>query len=573
MSEPVGAQRTRRRKKRYVAERRFRRIGASAVLAAVAALVLLLGSILWRGLPAFFEHRVRLEVVLAASAIDPDGTRDSVVLADANYTGLLRDALAAQFPEVSSRRDRRALAGLLSSGAAYDLQERVLADPTRIGRTISFGALLSDEADLLLRGAGGREQPEGERALSDAQIGWLDALAERGLVERAFATRMLRSGDSREPELAGVWGAAVGSFWTLLTTLALSFPLGVAAAIYLEELAPKNRWTDLIEVNINNLAAVPSIVFGLLGLAIFLGTFDLPRSAPLVGGMVLALMTLPTVIIAARAAIRSVPPSIREAALGVGASQLQAVFHHVLPLAIPGILTGTIIGMARALGETAPLLMIGMVAFIVDVPGGPTEPATALPVQIFLWSDESRARVRRTNFRGDPRSADVPRANEPRGGAAPEPLRAPLVTEPERRTPFLTKISARSLNVYYGEKQALFDVNHRHSEESGHGADRSVRLRQVDVPPLRQPHERPIDSDLPRRRQAAIDGDDDLRGRESTSSRCARGSAWCFRSPIPSRSPSTRTSRTARASTASPTRRAGRRSSAEPARARACGTK
>jgi phosphate transport system permease protein len=278
------------------------------------------------------------------------------------------------------------------------LQERVLADPALIGRTIAFEALLSDEASLLLRGEGDRESAEGQRPLSDGQIGWLDALVEHGFVKRAFAMRLLRNGDSREPELAGVLGAAAGSFWTLLTTLALSLPLGVAAAIYLEELAPKNRATDFIELNINNLAAVPSIVFGLLGLAIFLGLLGLPRSAPLVGGMVLALMTLPTVIIASRAAIRAVPPSIREAALAVGASPLQTVFHHVLPLAVPGILTGTIIGMARALGETAPLLMIGMVAFIVDVPSGPLDPSTVLPVQIYLWADSAeRAFVARTS--------------------------------------------------------------------------------------------------------------------------------------------------------------------------------
>jgi phosphate transport system permease protein len=397
MSNYGAAQRA-RLKKRYSAERRFRRSGAAAVLAALAALFLLLGSIVWRGLPAFIEHRVPLEVTLDEAVIDPDGTRDPRQLAEANYAGLLKDALAAQFPRVSGRGERRALAELLSSGAAYDLQERVLAEPALIGRTIPFEALLSDEVELLLRGEGGRESPEAERRLSDAQLGWVDALAERGLVKRALALRMLRNGDSREPELAGVLGAAAGSFWTLLTTLALSFPLGVAAAIYLEELAPKNRWTALIEVNINNLAAVPSIVYGLLGLAIFLGFFGLPRSAPLVGGMVLALMTLPTVIIASRAAVRAVPPSIREAALGVGASQLQAVFHHVVPLAMPGILTGTIIGMARALGETAPLLMIGMVAFIVDIPANPLEPATALPVQIYLWADSSeRAFVARTS--------------------------------------------------------------------------------------------------------------------------------------------------------------------------------
>jgi phosphate transport system permease protein len=287
---------------------------------------------------------------------------------------------------------------LLSAGASYDLRERVLADPSLIGQTIPFEALLSDEADVLLRGLGGRDVAEGDRQLSDAQVEWLDALAARGLVEHRFAARLLQTGDSREPELAGVLGAAAGSFWTLLTTLALSFPLGVAAAIYLEELALKNRWTDLIEVNINNLAAVPSIVFGLLGLAIFLGYLHLPRSAPLVGGIVLALMTLPTIIIASRAALRAVPPSLREAALAVGASRLQTVFHHVLPLALPGILTGTILGMARALGETAPLLMIGMVAFIVDVPSGPLDPATALPVQIYLWADSpERAFVARTS--------------------------------------------------------------------------------------------------------------------------------------------------------------------------------
>ncbi|HEY8120041.1 MAG TPA: phosphate ABC transporter permease PstA [Myxococcota bacterium] len=398
MSEPSNTARRAISKKRYASERRFRRIGGAAVLAALTALVLLLGSVLWQGLPAFLERRVRLDVALDAQKIDPEATRDPALLGEANYAGLLKDALGRQFPQVQSRADKRALAALLSAGASYDLRERVLADPSLIGQTIPFEALLSDEADVLLRGLGGRDVAEGDRQLSDAQVEWLDALAARGLVEHRFAARLLQTGDSREPELAGVLGAAAGSFWTLLTTLALSFPLGVAAAIYLEELALKNRWTDLIEVNINNLAAVPSIVFGLLGLAIFLGYLHLPRSAPLVGGIVLALMTLPTIIIASRAALRAVPPSLREAALAVGASRLQTVFHHVLPLALPGILTGTILGMARALGETAPLLMIGMVAFIVDVPSGPLDPATALPVQIYLWADSpERAFVARTS--------------------------------------------------------------------------------------------------------------------------------------------------------------------------------
>ena len=231
------------------------------------------------------------------------------------------------------------------------------------------------------------ELPEEARKISDNQIVWVESLRDQGRVERVFNWRFFTAGDSREPELAGIWGAAVGSFWTMLVTFALAFPIGVLGAIHLEEFAPKNRLTDFIEVNINNLAAVPSIVFGLLGLAVFLGVFGVPRSAPLAGGIVLALMTLPTIIIASRASIRAVPPSIRDAALGLGASKVQTTFHHVLPLAMPGILTGTIIGMAQALGETAPLIMIGMVAFIVDIPSGITDSATVLPVQVFRWSD------------------------------------------------------------------------------------------------------------------------------------------------------------------------------------------
>lgn len=229
--------------------------------------------------------------------------------------------------------------------------------------------------------------PENARKVSDNQIVWIETLKSEGKVDQVFNTRFFTAGDSREPELAGILGAAIGSFWTMLVTFILAFPIGVSAAIYLEEFAPKNRLTDFIEVNINNLAAVPSIVFGLLGLSLFLGVFGVPRSAPIAGGLVLALMTLPTIIIASRAAIRAVPPSIRDAAVGLGASPLQASFHHVLPLAMPGILTGTIIGMAQALGETAPLIMIGMVAFIVDIPQGVTDSASVLPVQVFRWSD------------------------------------------------------------------------------------------------------------------------------------------------------------------------------------------
>jgi phosphate transport system permease protein len=273
-----------------------------------------------------------------------------------------------------------------------------MENPALIGQTLSLWVPADDDVDMLLKGHIKREGAESERRLKDNQLRWIDQMWEQGRMEKRFNTTFFTAGDSRDPELAGIWGAVSGSFLTLIVTLLLSFPIGVAAAVYLEEFAPKNHLTDIIEVNINNLAAVPSIVFGLLGLAMFINLFGLPRSAPLVGGLVLSLMTLPTIIIASRAALKSVPPSIREAALGVGASPQQAMMYHVLPLAMPGILTGTIIGMAQALGETAPLLMIGMVAFIVDIPGNVFDPSTVLPVQIFLWADSpERAFVERTS--------------------------------------------------------------------------------------------------------------------------------------------------------------------------------
>jgi phosphate transport system permease protein len=250
---------------------------------------------------------------------------------------------------------------------------------------------------MFFKGAIARDIPEKTRRINDRQIAWLDALEEDGALRKRFNVTFFTTGDSREPEQAGIWGAIVGSALMLLVTLILSFPMGVTAAVYLEELSAKSRWTDFLEVNINNMAAVPSIIYGLLGLAVFLNVMHLPRSAPVVGGIVLALMTFPTIIIATRASLKAVPPSIREAARGLGASPVQVVLHHVLPLAMPGIFTGTIIGMSRALGESAPLLMIGMVAFIVDIPQGPFDPATALPVQIYLWADSpERAFVEKT---------------------------------------------------------------------------------------------------------------------------------------------------------------------------------
>ena len=378
--------------RRYRAEQRFRRTGIAAIITALLFLVVLFVSIFANGFSAFQQTYVELDIEFSDELFDDEN------LSTANYPKLIKQSLKKMFPEVTSRRDKKALYYLISPGASYDLRDMVVADPSLIGTTKSVWVLADDDLDMFMKGKINDELPETERRISDKQLGWIKSFNNSGKIEKRFNTVFFTAGDSREPELAGILGAAKGSFYTLLITLCLSFPIGVAAAVYLEEFAPDNRWTDLIEININNLAAVPSIIFGLLGLAIFINFFGIPRSTPIVGGLVLTLMTLPTIIIAGRASLKSVPPSIREAALGVGASKLQTITHHVLPLALPGMLTGTIIGMAQALGETAPLLMIGMVAFIVDVPGSFVDPATALPVQIFLWSDSpERAFTERTS--------------------------------------------------------------------------------------------------------------------------------------------------------------------------------
>ncbi len=373
--------------RRYWAERRFRSYGFVAIVAALTFLVYLFFVIFSNGIGAFRQAEVKLDIYYDPAVIDPAGTRKPDDLYAADYQALIRAALKKRFPEVEGRAGTRELTRLVSGSAAFTLQRAVVKDPALIGTTRSGWVLASDAVDLFQKGHIERSLAEAERPLSDQQLGWVDELQGEGALGLKFNKTFLSRGDSREPEAAGIWGAVVGSFFTLALTLLLSFPIGVATAVYLEEFARRNRWTDLIEVNINNLAAVPSIVFGLLGLAVFIGFFGLPRSAPLVGAMVLTLLTLPTIIIASRAALKAVPPSIREAALGMGASKIQMVSHHVLPLALPGMLTGTIIGMARALGESAPLLMIGMVAFIVDIPKGVTDAATVLPVQVFLWSD------------------------------------------------------------------------------------------------------------------------------------------------------------------------------------------
>jgi len=368
-------------KKRYNTEKRFQRMGISAILIAMTFLVFLFGSIISNGYTAFQQTFIQLDVSFDQSFFTGEN------LATADFPSLVKKTLYTMFPDVTSRKDKKQLVQLVSSNAAFRLMEMVTRNPRLIGTTQQVWVLADDDVDMLIKGHYDRDVPESNRRISDKQLAWMDTLAANGKITKKFNTKFFTSGDSREPEQAGIWGATRGSIYTLFIALALSFPIGVAAAIYLEEFAPNNGWTDLIEININNLAAVPSIIFGLLGLAIFINFWGMPRSTPLVGGLVLTLVTLPTIIIAGRAALKSVPPSIREAALGIGASKIQMVTHHVLPLAMPGMLTGTIIGMARALGETAPLLMIGMIAFIVDIPGSITDPATVLPVQIFLWAD------------------------------------------------------------------------------------------------------------------------------------------------------------------------------------------
>ena len=383
--------------RRHASERRFRRYGITAIVTALAFLAFLFSSVLVKAHGVLQQTYIALNVHLDAGVVDPQGNRSPDSLREGDYGALIKDALRDAFPDVKERREQRDLFALVSPGAVFDLRTAVMQDPSLVGATRMFWVPANDDVDMLEKGVMRRESAEGERRLNDQQVKWVDQLVAAGRVELRFNSRFFLGSDSREPEMAGIWGAVVGSFYTLLVALSLSFPLGVAAAAYLEEFAPKNRWTDLIEVNINNLAAVPSIIYGLLGLAVFINVFGVPRSSPLVGGLVLTLMTLPIIIISGRAALKSVPPSIREAALGVGASKMQMVMHHVLPLAMPGMLTGTIIGMAHALGETAPLLMIGMVAFIVDIPQGITDPATVLPVQIYVWADSpERAFVERT---------------------------------------------------------------------------------------------------------------------------------------------------------------------------------
>ena len=382
--------------RRYKKEKRFILLGRVAVSLTIIFLVILLGSILLKGISGFYTTNIFLQTNLSQEIIDPQDKKNVEEIYKSSWRKIARnsiyDVLSAfnksKNIDKISRKDKRDFLKLFSRSSEFYIRDFTLKNLDSIGKEVKISIPSSSLVDQFLKGKINIAVNEDDRPINDKQVSWINFMVENKMIERKFNINFFYKGDSRNAEEAGILGAIVGSFFVILVAIIVAFPVGVMSAIYLEEFAPKNKITNIIEVNINNLAAVPSIVFGLLGLAIFLNFFGLPRSSPLAGGLVLALMTLPTIIISSRVAIKSVPPSIREAAMGIGASKMQSVFHHVIPLAVPGILTGTIIGMARALGETAPLLMMGMVAFIVDVPQSITDPSTVLPAQIFLWSDQ-----------------------------------------------------------------------------------------------------------------------------------------------------------------------------------------
>lgn len=386
MTDPAIA----RLRKRHRAEKRFRFYGIASLLAAMFFLLSFFYTIVRDAAPALYQTEISLDIHFDPAIIDiskaggSDARREQIIQR-ANYTAIIANALKSHFPD-SALSPRTLATELVSTSARFHLMEQVRANPELVGTTQTLWLPASGGVDTVYRHHRDADFTQKTQAVRAETVAMAQTLLEKGRLEQRLNTGILTRNNSRSPQDAGLKGALIGSFYTLLVTLVLSFPIAVFAAIYLEEFAPKNRFTDFLEANINNLAAVPSIVFGLLGLAVFINFFGLPRSTPLVGGLVLTLMTLPTIIISSRAALKAVPPSIRSAALGLGASKMQVIFHHVLPLALPGMLTGTIIGMAQALGETAPLLMIGMVAFIANSPGGILDPASVMPVQIYLWA-------------------------------------------------------------------------------------------------------------------------------------------------------------------------------------------
>ena len=372
--------------KRRAKDNRLRLYGRISISLAVCFLLFLFYSIFSKGYTGFFQYYVTLDINFDRERIDPKGDLSENSLFDGDASVIVNESLFSII-QPTGRKEKKQAKKIVSSGKDIRITKMVKNDPSLFGTITKVKFALDDDIDSFLRGYIKRETPESERRISNKVIEYVDKLNEEGRITYEFSDYILSGSASGNPEMAGIKGAFIGSMLTLSVCLLISFPLGIATAVYLEEIAKKNKITEIIEVNINNLAAVPSVVFGIMGLAIFISIFGMPRSIPLVGGMVLALMTLPTIIISSRAAIRAVPPSVRDAAYGIGASKIQVIFHHVIPLAMPGMLTGTIIGMAQALGETAPLLMIGMVAFIVDIPNSIVDPGTVLPVQIFMWAD------------------------------------------------------------------------------------------------------------------------------------------------------------------------------------------
>lgn len=379
-----------RLKLRKNAEMRLKVYGILSISLALIMLATLMISIGLSGYSALQQAYVKLEInVDSKKVLDEKGGFSNQKALLVNWDGIVSNSFITNFPEITKRSEKRSLRALMSSNAGYELRQYFQKNPDDLDENITIWLSASDDFDQYMKGRFNTTVEEKDRRLSNQQLKWIDSLTMEKISKLKFNTGFFVNADSREPESAGILGAVVGSTLTLTITILFALPLAVMASVYLEYFAKPGRLTDFIEVNINNLAAIPSIVFGLLGLSVFLGFFGLPRSAPLVGGLCLGLMTIPTIIIASRASIRAVPPSIKDAALALGASRMQAALHHVLPLAAPGILTGTIIGMAQALGETAPLLMIGMVAFIIETPDSFTSAATAMPVQIFMWSDSA----------------------------------------------------------------------------------------------------------------------------------------------------------------------------------------
>ncbi len=370
---------------RHRKEMRFRYYGLSSIIVAFVFLAFLLSSIVMNGSSAFIQTEVKLSVTFSEELFK--NARKTGDYTSVNCNKIIQNALKERFPDVKGRKDKGRLYALVGKGGRDRLCNMAMYDKNIIGKTIDIWIPASSDIDMFMKGRISREINENRRRIKNNQIKWIDSLEDNDSVRTVFNANFFTNGDSREPEVAGILGATIGSLYVIAVCLFLSFPIGVCAAIYLEEFAPKTRLTDVIEVSINNLAAVPSIVYGLLALAVFLNFFGLPRSSPLVGGLALSLLVLPTIVITTRNALAAVPPSIKDAAIGLGASPMQVLMHHTLPLSMPGIMTGTILSTARALGETAPLLMIGMVAFVADIPTGITSPATALPVQIYLWSD------------------------------------------------------------------------------------------------------------------------------------------------------------------------------------------